>query len=373
MHRFTPFPSKSVDFFDPLTMDPGMHSRRRMRRAFGLLTALMLTGHTVGAQTVAKYAGEFMAVGVGGRALGLGGAQAALVNDATAGYWNPAALVRIAYPEVILMHDERFGGLVSYEFASVAVPYGPDASLGISALRYGVDGIPDTRQAGIDVNGNPLPPDQWQSFSRIDPSRISYFNSADWAVYLTYAQKASSDFSYGANIKFIRRTLAEYSATGVGFDVGVLYAPLPNLFFGANAQDVTTTFVAWSTGTDELISPTLKLGSAYLFDLFGGRFAPTVDVDVRFENRQFASIAHVGPVSLDPHEGIEFDYKNTVALRLGYSDVKQMTVGAGLHLRKLDIDYSYARFGGDEGLGDTHRISLRLMLQDDKYARPKAE
>jgi hypothetical protein len=176
---------------------------------------------------------------------------------------------------------------------------------------------------------------------------------------------------YGFNLKVIRRTLAEYSATGVGFDVGLLFSPANNWYVAANAQDITTTLVAWSTGTNELISPTLKVGTAYFLDLFGGRFAPTADVDIRFENRQFASIANLGPVSFDPHLGLEFDFKKAVALRVGYNDIKQITLGAGIHLRKLDIDYSFAQFDKTNDLGDTHRISLRLILQDERLARTK--
>ena len=263
------------------------------------------------------------------------------------------------------MHDERFGNLISYDFATVAIPYGADVSLGISVLRLGVDGIPDTRNAWIDNNGNGI----FDNVDRLDYDKISYFNAADWAVYLTYAKRASSTFSYGANVKLIRRDLAEHSATGIGFDVGVLYSPYAGFFLGLNAQDLTTTLVAWSTGRNELISPTLKVGSTYFIDLFGGRFAPTLDIDLRFENRKFASIASVGPMSIDPHAGLEFDFKNTVAVRVGYNDVKQLSLGAGLHLRKLDVDYSFARFGGDETLGNTHRISLRFMLQEEKFAR----
>ncbi|HEY6953525.1 MAG TPA: PorV/PorQ family protein [Bacteroidota bacterium] len=316
-------------------------------------------------QSIAKYAGEFMAIGVGGRALGLGSAQAALASDATAGYWNPAGLARIEYPEVMLMHDERFGGLINYDYATVAIPYGADESFGVSMMRLGVDGIPDTRNALIDYSGSGV----LDAVNRLDYDKITNFNSADWAVYLSYASRYSPDLYYGVNIKLIRRTLAEFSATGVGFDIGLLYSPLDNLFVGLNAQDITTTFLAWSTGTDELVSPTMKFGLAYYLDLLGGRFAPTCDVDVRFENRQFASIANVGPISLDPHAGLEFDYKKLVALRIGYSDVKQLTLGAGMHFRKLDVDYSFAHFSPLNDLGDTHRISLRFILQEDRFAR----
>lgn len=333
-----------------------------------MTVAVLFFCSAAGAQTIAKYAGEFMAIGVGGRALGLGGAHVALVDDATAGYWNPGALARITYPEVLVMHDERFGNLINYDFASVALPYGSDASLGLSVLRLGVDGIPDTRNAWIDVNSNGV----FDATDQLDYSQISYFNAADWAFYLTYAKQHSPTLQYGANVKLIRRSLADQSAMGIGFDVGVLYSPLPNLLLGANAQDVTTTLVAWGTGRNELVSPTLKLGGAYFIELFGGRFAPALDVDVRFEGRKFASTAHLGPISFDPHVGLEFDYKKTIALRAGFNDVKQLSLGAGLHLRMLDIDYSYARFAADESLGNTHRISLRFVLQSDKFKRGQA-
>lgn len=338
-------------------------------RIFGrtiLLTVVLCSA--ADSQTIAKYAGEFMAIGVGGRALGMGGAQVALANDATAGYWNPGGLARIDYPEAIVMHDERFGSLINYDFVSVAMPYGPDVSLGLSVLRLGVDGIPNTRNAWVDVNGNGV----FDSADQINYDKVTYFNSSDWAVYFTYAKRSSSEFFYGANIKLIRRNLADQSATGIGFDVGAVYSPMTDLSLGVNAQDITTTLVAWSTGRNELVSPTLKLGAAYSLTLLGGRLTPAVDVDMRFEDRRFASVAHVGPVSVDPHAGLEFNYKNTVALRAGYNDIKQVSVGAGLHLRMLDIDYSFAKFTGDESLGNTHRISLRFILQNDQYGRTPA-
>lgn len=333
-----------------------------MRRR--LLILLVLACQYADSQSVGKYAGEFLAIGVGGRALGLGGAYTALVNDATAGYWNPGALVRVNYPEISLMHDERYAGLLNYDFAAVAIPYGPDVSLGLSLIRLGVDGIPDTRSAWIDNNGNGI----FDNVDRLDYDKISYFSSADWALYLTYSKKEDESFSYGANVKFVRRSLGDQSATGIGFDIGLLYSPFADFYLGVNAQDVTTTLVSWSTGRNELISPTMKLGSAYFFEMLGGRFAPTFDVDIRFENRRFASVAHIGPISFDPHIGLEYEFGSLAALRLGYNDVKQVSFGAGVHLRRLDIDYSFARVQNAE-LGDTHRISLRFILQEERFAR----
>ena len=336
-------------------------------RALLLMLSIPCWLACAGGFEVAKYAGEFLALGVGGRALGMGGASVALANDVTAGYWNPAGLSMIDYPQMILMHDEQFGGIVNHDYGAVAIPWGPNTSLGISLIRLGVDGIPDTRNAGVDINGN-LTYDLSQ-FSRVDPNRVTYFNAADWALFFTYSKREADYFSYGANIKLIRRDLADHSATGIGFDVGALYMPFDRLAVGLNLQDVTTTLLAWDTGRNELISPTMKLGSAVFIDLFGGRFAPAVDLDIRFEGRQFASIAHVGPVSIDPHLGGEFQLKNLVALRVGYSDIKQLTLGAGLRLPKLSIDYSFAKFDATDQLGNTHRISVMFTLESEQYKR----
>jgi hypothetical protein len=334
--------------------------------AIALVCASISSG---GGISIAKYAGEFLSLGVGGRALGMGGAFVALANDVTAGYWNPAGLSHMNYPQITLMHDERYGNLVNYDYGAAAMPAGPNTSWGFSVIRVGVDDILDNRDAGLDENGNyTVDPNKVRDY---DKSKFKYFNAADWAFYLTYSKKQAEDFSYGANLKIIRRELGDASATGIGLDIGVWYTPMDNVLLGANLQDVTTTFMAWNTGTNELITPTMKIGSAYLIEAFGGRFAPAVDFDIRFENRKSASTFALGPVSFDAHVGTEFMFKDVVALRLGYNDVKQFSLGAGLKLPKLNVDYSYAQFTGSstETLGATHRISLMFTLESEQFRR----
>ncbi len=82
----------------------------RRSRLFLLVVGMLITLQVAlaGGTKVRKFAGEFLSIGVGGRALGLGGAFVALANDVTAGYWNPAGLAQVNYPEFTLMHDERF-------------------------------------------------------------------------------------------------------------------------------------------------------------------------------------------------------------------------------------------------------------------------
>jgi len=340
-----------------------------MKRLILLFSFFFLALSIVQSQTViGKYAGEFLAIGVGGRALAMGSAHTAVVGDVTAGYWNPAGLARINYPQFSLMHEEHFGSLVNYNYGAVAIPYGKDMSFGVSLIRLSIDGIPDTRNALYDANGDGILDIHTD---RLDYSKITEFSNTDWALYLSFAKRHSEKFYWGANVKIIRRDLAEYGATGIGFDVGALYMPFDNLYLGANIQDVTTTLVAWSTGRNELITPTAKIGAAYSFEFLGGRILPALDLDLRFENRKYASMFNVGPVSFDLHTGFEYNYKNIFAVRAGYNDVKQFTLGAGIYLPKLQIDYSFARFSQSESdrLPDSHRISLILTLEEPNFLR----
>ncbi len=342
-----------------------MHRLRIYLCVIGVLYSFQITHVCAGA----KYAGEFIAIGVGGRALGLGGSYVALANDVTSSYWNPAGLSQLQYPQIALMHDERFAGLVNYDYAAVALPIGATTTLGISAIRLGVDNIPNTQYAGLDANGNLLPPDQVQNFSRVDPNRVTYFNAADWAFYFSYAKHHSEDFSYGANVKIIRRVQDVGSATGIGFDIGGQYKASEHILLGATMQDVTSTLIAWNTGTNEFLTPTIKLGAAYLHQIGDFKLTPTVDTDIRFEGRSYSAQAHLGPASLDFHVGGEIGYQNITALRIGYSDIGSLNVGAGIHLPKLDIDYTFAKFDSENQLGNTHRVSLTFTLESDQFRR----
>jgi hypothetical protein len=339
-------------------------------KLFSILALAFFYTIQVYPQSIAKYAGEFMAIGVGGRPFGMGGAFTAVANDITSAYYNPAGLAHLNYPQISLMHDERYG-IANYNYAAFALPYKNDMTFAITITRLSIDEIKDTREALVDRTTGQVSYNIYSPGVYIDPLKVKDFSNQDWAVYLSYAKRQSNNFYYGANVKIIRRDIAEYGATGIGFDIGALYTPAHNLYLGANLQDVTTTLVAWDHGYSELISPTAKLGAAYIVEALGGRITPAVDFDLRFENRRFASNFNIGPVSFDMHAGLEYTFNNLFSIRGGYNDVKQFTMGAGVRLPKLNIDYSFARFNMSkvDRLDDTHRISLILTLEETRFER----
>jgi len=317
--------------------------------------------------TLAKYANDFLAIGVGGRALGMGSAYTAVANDVTSGYWNPAGLSKVEFPEIILMHDQRYGDIVSYNYGAGAVKLSKDETVGLSVVVLSVSGVPNTLSAGLetDPNGNlvPITNPSADSLVRLNYDNITFFGETDVAVVGSYAKQSSDNFAYGGSVKLIRRSIGTTSGTGIGFDVGILYNPFKAMSLGANLQNATTTIVAWTTGTTEVMTPTLATGAAY--DLLLGSFGVTPAVDLLFniDNMRSASMVHLGPLSADARAGMEVSYKNVIAIRAGYNEVKQFTVGAGIHLPKLQIDYAFAKFSYADALPPTNRISLKLVLE----------
>ena len=314
-----------------------------------------------------KYAGEFMSIGVGARALGMGGAYVANRGDVTYGYWNPAGLATLHYPEVAAMHSRNFGGLINYDYAAFAMPFRANEGLGLSVVRLAVDDIPYTALPRPDLAINAQYTDEEGNvlFNRTFAEK--WVNNADYAMYLSYANQRNSELAYGVNVKFIRRGLGDNSAWGVGFDVGVLWQPFDKLFLGANFQDATTTLLAWDTGTQELISPTLKTGLGYPIDIhfLSSQLLVLGDVDFRFEGRKTAAQLSVSEMSMDFHVGTELLLKRVVALRVG-NDIGSLTAGAGIRLPRLDIDYAFL---SHEHFDITHRVSIRLRIEEEKYSR----
>ena len=347
----------------------------------GAILCLLFFTTPVNADTgFAKFAGEFLSTGVGARPLGMGGAFVALADDGTAGYWNPAGLSSLKYSQIGVMHAERFGGEVNYDYASVSVPYHPKRTLSFSLIRLGIDNIPDTRDALLDygLDGIPGTNDDGEGNGILDPlgerldlARIKYFSNADYAFFVSFATQRSNKFSYGGSIKLIRRAIGDNSAFGIGFDAAARWKAGRRLIVGANLMDATSTLVAWDTGRKELISPTLKMGIAYPIEFTASQLSitPVIDTDMRFENRGDAAQVSFGRTSMDFHYGAEVNIYNKVYLRTGYDDLKRFTAGAGVYIYKVNLDYSFASFDDIDELGNTHRISLTLSINDQRFPR----
>jgi hypothetical protein len=331
-----------------------------MRIPFLLLFLLFFeVFQTLGQITAPKYSNEFLSIGVGARAFGMSNVHTAIANDVTSAYWNPAGLLNIRSKyEVALMHSEYFAGIAKYDYAGFATPIDSQSVIALSVIRFGVDDIPDTRFL-FDDAGN------------LDYNRLEYFGAVDYAFLLSYARKSNliPGLKLGANFKVINRIVGKFAnAWGFGMDAGAQYQR-KGWLLGVMARDVTTTFNAWTHNTElvkdvysktgneipdnsiEITLPKLILGVAKYFPIkekFG--ILAAADLDMTFDGKRNVLIKSK-LTSIDPHIGIEADYKKIVYLRLGLGNIQQ--------IKDFD-DKKYTSFQPNFGIGI--RISNRFFI-----------
>jgi hypothetical protein len=331
----------------------GVTSRSGWAAAFSTLLFLGVAAAPAGA--VDKYAAEFLKIGVGARALGMGGAFVSLSDDASATFWNPAGLVQLESREAMGMHASQFGGVVTHDVLGVVAPLKSAqgrSALGLTIIRLAVDDIAVTKDAkiGEDANGNPI----------LDPNLIEKKSAYDLAFLLSYARSLGDRWSAGANVKLIRQSLVgEGASFGVGADLGLRFQPTANVAFGLRLADVTTTQLFWDTGRKETVAPTVTLGAHATREIPGLQGSLTVGANAQFAfEGQTSDQFETGDISGNILPGAEYWFRRTVALRVG-SDAGNFTAGAGIRYKRVGADYAY--LSHDE-LDSTHRVSALVRF-----------
>jgi len=302
-----------------------------------------------------KYAGEFLNVGAGARALGMGGAFVAVADDGTTAYWSPAGLPSLKSREVAFMHCQQFDSLVQTNFISYVHPTSSWGAFGISWLRLGVEDIP--KSGYVDANDNAMQDFDDKNDNGIKeegelyierPIIVGNFDDIEDGVFLSYGLNVTRSFSAGINLKLIRQALSGNTSSGWGIDIGGLYELISGLKLGLNLQDVTGTKLKWDSKTkhEENIPASMKLGVAYTGNIPSLRSIITIscNVDTKYDSEM--------------HYGAEWWLMKTLALRIGL-DEGRLSAGAGLRVTAFQVDYAFI---GHDDLGNTHRISTSVQF-----------
>ncbi len=267
-------------------------------------------------------------MGVGARALAMGGAHVAEAHDATAGYWNPAGLADIKCFNITGMYAADMA--VDRSFNYVAFGWTPSqvtnyGTFGFSWLNAMVDEI-------LKYSGN----NQY----------LGTFKDQNHVFLLTWAFKnewAEKMFSFGFNFKVVNQKIDDVSNTGVGGDAGIKFAVDPRVSLGLMVQDIGTKI------ENQTVPTTVRFGLA-IYPL-GEDHSLTVPIDYSTTRHRDDHNLYMGAEYM-----WEFAENWSAALMAGLND-GNFAIGMGLKVSKFRFDYAYVT-EKVEFLNENHRLSF---------------
>jgi len=288
----------------------------------GLALFMLVVGYSQALAKDYNHALPMLRMGVGARALAMGGAYTAVADDATAGYWNPAALSQIEKVSIASMIAANMSQDRKFNYLAVAGKF-EFGSIGFSWLNSGTSDIPFYNSTG---------------------TRGEDFNWNDHVFLFSYgSEREKLQVGFNLQVVYFKADAADdFSKTGVGFDAGVKYDLNDMVSLAVVAQDL-------GTKIGDEVPATFRLGGA-IRPVEG--FTIPLDLE-KVHNRS----------DLTLRTGAEYSYQFAeeywAAIRGGVNDGK-FSIGAGLTIvNRYSIDYAYVTEQGDV-FDENHRISLSL-------------
>jgi len=280
--------------------------------------------------TMADGIGAFSAFrnGVGARALAMGGAFVAVADDATAVCWNPAGLAQLGDTRLAGMSTDLYGLGITHQYVGAVTSFA-NLGIGLGWERAAIDGQVVDGTGGLG----------------------SSFTWTEQAIVGSLATNVMDIAMAGANVKYYMADsgLGD-SASGFGFDLGLLVSLGDMFVIGVNAKDLAGSSLEWDGGATDVISGVYKAGLA--MNLAEDMLVLAADVD--FDGSSLG----------DTHVGVEFNVIDELALRGGVvltDDFQEyyFTVGAGINVAGLYVDAAYIL---EETLGNTLVLSAEFSL-----------
>lgn len=175
----------------------------KIMKKFIIIFIFLTAASAFGQSKIGSTAAPFLNIGVGPRAISMGGAFTATANDISALYWNPAGASRSSTNEAIFAHSTWFAD-INYEWAAAMVKLGDAGTVGLNLtyLNYGEMEI--TTLAEQDGTGQ-------------------MFSANDLSLGLTYAYNLTDRFSLGGTVKYVQQKIWNSSASAFAVDLGVLF------------------------------------------------------------------------------------------------------------------------------------------------------
>ncbi len=282
--------------------------------------------------------GQFLAYGVGARALGMGGAFFAVADDASASYWNPAGLVFLEKKEFSFMQAKMFAD-TSFNFYTYAYPTSTKGTLALSMVQMETGGFEK-----VSITANPA------GDEIIDIQTLGTFSATQRAISLSWGRKVSNKLSFGFSVKNLQRTLDTSVDSFNIIDIAMLQQFSPFYRMAVGVQNV---FSMKSGDTDDDLPLTFKLGQA--ISLFKGSL--TFGLDFIKPQKADTNWRFGGEYWLLYWASLRFGVMGTPA-------IQETDFGVGIKYRNFSFDVSQ----GIHALENITRFSVSFKMGASKKA-----
>jgi tetratricopeptide (TPR) repeat protein len=274
-------------------------------------------------------------IGVGARALGMGGGFVSVADDASAVFYNPAGLASLEYQEFTAMHMSLFEGTI-YNFASWVYPHPVFGGFGASYMRLGTDDI--IGRSGFAETGT--------------------FDYSHSQFLVSYGREVHRGWAVGVSLKAVNESLDQFSDYGVGMDMSLM---------GRVHEYITVGFLA-----RDLVEAEIKLRSVAEYiprSYVGGVALRSYPFRENIRLTSSFELEKIKDRSVKVHVGSEIIVDGAYAVRFGY-DRDNASFGVGYSFSRLQLDYTYKFM---DYIDDSHRVSLSVLIGSSVSERQAEE
>ena len=287
----------------------------------------------------------YMRLGIGAKAMAMGGTGVSFMDNITATYWNPAALGNVKRIEFATMYTDMNIDR-TYNFAAFGVPFST-GYVALSVLNAGTSDI-----YGTDDNG----------------TATGDFSDNNNNINLSVGLGRNS-FKVGFSAKMYMSDMDGDTVTGYGADLGLLWEINQYMSVGTMFRDIYAEF-------DGKEVPTQYIPEISVHPIDGLTFAANMKMEKHSDvNKVGIGAEYWTGLGRDTEvgsniSGISMGEKTTWAeilsdaqggLRLGMND-GNFTAGGGLRFKMVEVNYAFITAADDDLNSDLHQISLVLRF-----------
>lgn len=289
-------------------------------------------------EKVGTFGGQFLKIGVGARAAGMGGAYVAMADDATAVFWNAAGIARVEEGKSqISLNHANWPAELSYD------------QVGYVFHMKKIPGAFSVHARALSMK----PMEETTAFQPFGTGRT--FDAGMMSAGLTYARSFTDKFSAGVTMNMVHTGLADLSQQTFSVDIGTLYdVGAAGMKIGMAIQNIGS--------QEKFIEREARIPSIF-------RVGTTATLLKGADQSLVGSFefSHPPDNSERVNIGAEYSFHRYLFLRGGYAfnyDAEGLAGGIGFHVPvsvagMMDVDYAYTDM---LDLGAAHRVSMRFQF-----------